>query len=290
MNKNSIFFRWLFSVMLVTFWWSGNAQTLDGSRSADLIPGPGVTINTPVLDMGFRPIGAWMEPARLSITNNPGDGDAVITGADINNNYDGFLKVVTPALPYELGIGETTTEFGITTNNTDVNEGNFNGTMAVMYNNSRIMTTVDYTGHAYIPVEGDVWETADVIELNGGDYSIANTGRFPSLFKNYILPNDLTNPDVFDYVSKVVLTNDAILNITPISGTVNVAIYSENFNGEGGPMAHNALYQTSSAIVNYPLFAGTYYIVGSGDDMSQLVFQTTNFLDGILIVILMSIK
>ncbi len=276
MNKNSIFFRWLFSFMLVAFWWSGNAQALDGSRSADLKPDPGVTINTPVLEMGFRPIGAWMEPARLSITNNPGDGDAVITGADINNNYDGLLRVVTPALPYELRIGETTTEFGITTNNTDVNEGNFNGTMAVMYNNSRIMATVDYTGYAYIPVEGDVWETADVIELNGGDYSIANTGRFPSLFKNYILPNDLTTPDVYDYVSKVVLTNDAILNITPISGTVNVAIYNENFNGEGGPMAHNALYQSSSAIVNYPLFAGTYYIVGSGDDMSQSNLSITD--------------
>ena len=229
---------------------------------------PGVVINTPVLEMGHRPIGAWMEPARLSITNNPGNGDAIFTAADINNNYNGFLTVATPAFPFELEIGESTTEFGITTSNTIVSEGDYSGTMAVMYSTSRSMATVDYNGHAYIPTTGDVWEKAEIIGL-GDVHTIANTGKKPALYKNYILPNDLSSPDVYDYVGKIILTNDAVLNVTPVSGTVNVVIYNENFNGEGGPMAHNALYHSTSAIVNYPLFAGTYYIVGSGDAMAQ---------------------
>ena len=71
----------------------------------DLPTVPGIEIINANLDMGDRPIGAWMKTAAFEIVNNPGEGDFLITEADIDEDFGGFLQVATPTLPYELAAG-----------------------------------------------------------------------------------------------------------------------------------------------------------------------------------------
>ncbi len=73
---------------------------------------PGLEILSLNLDMGDRPIGAWMKPATFEIINNPGAGDMSITEADIDETFGGFLAVEKPTLPYVLASEVTTYEFG----------------------------------------------------------------------------------------------------------------------------------------------------------------------------------
>ena len=230
---------------------------------------PGLEIVTPHLALGHRPIGAWMEPARLEVTNNPGMGDLLITAADIDNNYGGFVGVVNPPLPFSLGSGMTTHEFGLTTMGSEVTAGVFNGTYALIYGSGRALATVTYDGTAYEPIPADVVETA----IDFGAFSApasriienpeSQNREYYGYYKNYFLPNDLgTGPEDNDYVYKFTLLNDKIVELTTSTGNVNYAIYAEDFNGQPGPMANNALYQAYNTLTA-PLFAGTYYIVGS---------------------------
>jgi hypothetical protein len=229
---------------------------------------PGLEIITPNLDLGYRPIGAWMEPARLEVINYPGVGDLTITAADIDNNYGGFISVVNPPLPYTLTAGSTTTEFGLTTMGSEVSAGAFNGTYALIYGSGRALATVTYGGTAYVPIERDVVETA----MDLGAFSAPASGviekpefqdrEIYGFYKNYILPNDIgTGPQDNDIVYKFTLLNDKIFTLES-PDNVNFAIYAEDFNDQPGPMASNALYQAYSNLTA-PLFAGTYYFVGS---------------------------
>jgi len=229
---------------------------------------PGLEFLTPNLSMGYRPIGAWMEPARFSVVNNPGAGDLTITDAEIDNTYDGFVEVVAPALPYTLPSGATTTEFGL---NQDVEAsavpGAFNGTFAFVYGSARALATATYDGTAYTPPVADVVETAidfGAYSAPAGPIAIIQNGSSRELYgnyKNYILPNDVGNgPLENDYVYKITFLNDKLFSMTTAQNP-NIAIYAEDFDGEPGPMAHNAVFQQYGGFTDIPFFAGTYYIV-----------------------------
>lgn len=245
--------------------WGGLPHTVSGNIILPEIVDPGPQMAH--LSMGYRPIGAWMEPARFSITNNPGMGDIMITDADISNFYSDFLEVVTPALPFVLESGETTTEFGITCTDEVVTPGIFNGDFAIIYGSGRALLTATYDGTAYEPIAADVVETA----IDMGSYSAPASGtvqQYPEgrelfgHYKNYILPNDVGfGPQENDYVYKFTLLNDKLITFTSPNNP-NFAIYAEDFNGEPGPMAHNALYQAYGTL-DAALFAGTYYLVVS---------------------------
>ncbi|NTW23159.1 MAG: hypothetical protein HGA37_00555, partial [Lentimicrobium sp.] len=232
---------------------------------------PGLDFVSPSLSMGFRPIGAWMEPARYEVVNIPGGGAASIATADIDNTYDGFVEVVAPALPFILDEGETTTEFGLTATDAAVAPGAFNGTFALIYGSARAMITATYDGTAYTPLYADVIETAGPLPPTVANMAPAAipqpSGRESGgLYKNYILPNDLgaSATDV-DYAYILEPPVDMLLNLTTSFGSpVNYAVYAEDFEGEGGPMAHNALVQSIDVLTNFPMFAGdTYYMIGS---------------------------
>jgi hypothetical protein len=233
---------------------------------------PGMAIRNPILDLGYRPIGAWMEPALYEIVNNAGAGDFVITAADIDNNVDGFIDVLTPALPYTLGGGELTTEFGLTNDVAAITTpGAFSGTFAIIYSGiNRAALTATYSGTAYTPLSGDVWENAIdmgvfAAPLAATELTRPETRELFGLYKNYILPNDLgTGVGDLDMVFTITLETDKLFSLYSTYGVSNFAIYAEDFNGEGGPMATNALVQELGGIYNFPLFAGTYYLVTSG--------------------------
>ncbi len=249
----------------------GRANVIDLVTVYNVLTTPGLEILNPTLAMGYRPIGAWMEPARFEIVNNPGEGALSITAADIDNNYGGFVNVVAPALPFTLASGATTTAFGLTTNvEATAVAGPFTGQYAVIFGANRALATATYDGTAYVPIAGDVVENAFTLDPSPlpapAPLPITSSRENAGWYKNYILPNDLGNsPTENDIVWEIAPTVDMLLNISAFLGSpVNMAIYAEDFEGEGGPMATNAMVQAIDNLVDVELFAGnTYYLVGS---------------------------
>ncbi|MDY0103625.1 MAG: carboxypeptidase regulatory-like domain-containing protein, partial [Lentimicrobium sp.] len=241
---------------------------------------PGLEILNPSLSMGYRPIGAWMEPARFEIVNNPGTGDLSITTTDIDNNYGGFVEVVAPTLPYTLASGATTTAFGLTANvEATAVAGPFTGQYAVIYGANRALATATYDGMAYVPIPCDVVENAVLLPPTAlpapAPLPITSSRESGGYYKNYILPNDLGNSvDENDIVYEIAPTVDMLFNISAIMGSpVNFALYAEGFEGEGGPMATNAMLQAIDNLVDVELFAGnTYYIVISALVVSNATY------------------
>jgi hypothetical protein len=218
---------------------------------------PGIEVINANMDMGDRPIGAWMKPAAFEIINNPGEGDFEITEADIDETFGGYLQVVTPTLPYVLTSGTTTFEFGITNTEAPVADGAFNGSFAMFYG-SRAVITADYFGNAYTPDPGDVWETA--IDPNALVFPInVAQGNFKN---NYDLPG--ATDDGWDVVYELdVNGGDVLLDITLTGADAKMAVYPADFDGIGGPDMDNALYEGTTSATGLELFEGVYYLVVS---------------------------
>jgi hypothetical protein len=233
----------------------GDVAMIDNVEVLYSVPGPEI-VNAN-LDMGDRPIGAWMKPAAFQIINNPGAGDLMITEADIDENFGGFLVAEKPTLPYTLASGETTYEFGIGTTEEQITDGAFAGSFAMFYD-SRAVLTADYFGNAYTPVAGDVWELA----------FDANAITFPDLvpqgnFKdNYDLPG--MTFDGWDVVYELdINAGDVLLDITLSGADAKMAVYPADFDSFGGPDLNNALYSATSSATGVELFEGIYYLVVS---------------------------
>lgn len=170
------------------------------------------------LNLGDRPNGYWMRPMPAKFSNN--GMPATITGLTTGNS------MVTPgsvSFPYELNYHDTlnvdfTTAAGST--------GNINGNITLTYN-GRSTVTFPYQGMVYNPSAPDVWELAQNVTTFPYNNTPAN------LHDNYLLPGN--EPDGNDAVYKVVLAQDALLSATVSGANGKVAVYKEDFNGEGGP-------------------------------------------------------
>ncbi|MCK9452912.1 MAG: carboxypeptidase regulatory-like domain-containing protein, partial [Bacteroidales bacterium] len=218
---------------------------------------PGLEIVNAILDMEDRPIGAWMKPAAFQIVNNPGAGDIVINEADIDETFGGFLAVEKPALPFSLPSGETTYEFGIKTTEAPVGDGPFSGSFAMFFG-SRAVVTADYTGNAYTPVAGDVWEMA----FDADAVAFPDNVVMGSFVDNYDLPG--ATADGWDAVYKIdVDAGDIIVDIDLTGTDAKMALYPADFDGVGGPDMDNALESATTAITGLELFEGVYYLVVS---------------------------
>ena len=235
----------------------GHANVIDLVTVFDAGVAPGIEILNANLDMGDRPIGAWMKPAAFEIVNNPGEGAFTISNADISNNAGGFLQVATPQLPYTLASGATTKEFGINNSLAAAAEGAFNGNFAMFYDR-RAVITADYFGNAYTPVNGDVWEKA----FNASTVTFPVTVNKGDFRDNYDLPG-IAN-DGWDVVYKIVVSaNDVLANIS-LSGTdAKMAVYPANFGGVGGPDTDNAIASATTSVSGLELYKATYYLVVS---------------------------
>ena len=223
-------------------------------------------ISPAVLDLGYRPIGAWTEPGTFTLENT-GVGDVTVNNAEITAS-DFFGVVGT--FPQTLVEGDTY-EVGISTFGT-ATPGVLNGNFVAQWGTGRAVTVASFTATAYEPPTGDVVESALDLAVVPAPFATAisgqNNGReFLGYYKNYILPNDLgSGPNEFDAVYKLEPATDVLISFTATIGSVNWAIYAEDFNGEAGPMATNALVQGLDDITNIELFAGTYYLVASALD------------------------
>ena len=180
-----------------------------------------VVVSPNPMDLGYRPNNAWMEPAQLLLDNW---GKPVTVSTMVcDNNYFQF-DVETP---FNMNHADSL-YVDVTTGNGKAGEQN--GSIFMVYNESRESNIIAVTATAYDPAEGDVYEKAIEVE----EFPFAGTAP-DSTFKNYNIPGAAATAG--DVMYKVTFDEDVMLTATAAGGVT--ALYPEDFNGEEGPMAKN---------------------------------------------------
>lgn len=180
------------------------------------------TTTPDVLDLGYRPNGAWMAPYVFTMKSNI--GPVTVNALDFSGNYFTYEAelpaTVSATSPLEVALTTGTAE-----------EGLVESTMTIMYGVDRDIEQQPVTAIAYNPVNGDVYEKATVVS------SFPYAGNAPAgIYKNYELPEATEGADA---VYKMTFANDVMLTAGTTGADGVAALYTEDFAGEGGPMADN---------------------------------------------------
>ena len=185
------------------------------------------------LNLGVRPAGAWMEPFEFVMYS---DGPTYTVNILDFTPSDGMFSVAGEELPFQVR-PEHDVDLLMSTN----------GTMAGIIERQFVAIT-EGTRAAHIwPVVVELYapETPDVWELACEEATTFPFVEVPATAHNTTLHNDYTLPfpeiaEGYDAVYKLVFTSDKIVNAEVTYGNDGkVALYTEDFNGEGGPMATN---------------------------------------------------
>ena len=146
-----------------------------------------------IIDLGARPNGAWMRPAKFTMATR--GEDLNITAIAASNSFFSLSDIECPFVlthdPVEVEV--------------EAGEGNgeIAGELIVLY--SRDSKTFEMRAYAYDPVCPDVWEMAQEVE----SYPYSDTPAFASLYDNYMLPG--MGADGRDAVYKLTFENDILL-------------------------------------------------------------------------------
>ncbi len=199
------------------------------------------TIDT--VKVGSRPLGAWMAPYVFKMYNES-DDDYTITVLDFTPN-DGLFENLTE-VPFELAAGDTT-NISIDVNATAA--GTVERQFVAIYHGTREAHIWPIIAELYTPICPDVVEVA--YELNDGEaiepgftwkefMSTIWAGEDTmDLHNDYTLPYPEI-PEGKDAVMKFTLDKAMMLSAKVSTGeNGKVALYTEDFNGEDGPMADN---------------------------------------------------
>ena len=192
----------------------------------------GVEVST--VNVGPRPNGCWMEPFTFQLRN---DGPAT-TVTNIDFTPTDYFTLVAPELPVQMASNEEI-DVQLTTGTSNVSAWQ----MVAIYGTGRTASVWDIVAEPYDPAIPDVVEMAyDFGTINNG---FSYTG-VPSQITPTVLHNDYTLPfpeiqEGNDAVYKFTVATDMILNANVDATAQNgkVALYTEDFFGEGGPMASN---------------------------------------------------
>ncbi len=226
------------------------------------------------LNVGTRPVGAWMEPFHFQLKSE--GAAATVTNLDFTPQ-DGLFVLDDIEMPFQIGRDETV-DLGISTNGVEagVVERQF---VAIYQEAGRTAAVWPVIAEFYAP------EIPDVVEMPRPHDEIT----FPYVETVTGMHNDYTLPfpdieEGNDAVFELVIDADAVLNASVSNGdNGKVALYTEDFNGEGGPMAHNNYtgpmpptpenteYTAGPVIENLPVVPGTYYLVASSTSDSFTV-------------------
>ena len=218
------------------------------------------------LNVGTRPVGAWMEPFHFQLKSE--GAAATVTNLDFTPQ-DGLFVLDDIEMPFQIGRDETV-DLGISTNGVEagVVERQF---VAIYQEAGRTAAVWPVIAEFYAP------EIPDVVEMARPHDEIT----FPYVETVAGMHNDYTLPfpdieEGNDAVFEIVIDADAVLNASVSNGNNGkVALYTEDFNGEGGPMANNNYtgpmpptpenteYTAGPVIDNLPVTPGTYYLVAS---------------------------
>ena len=203
----------------------------DVEANATFIDDDNLLIKPGTIDLGFRPINAWMYSKFFDATNISAE-DFDITEMDLTDYT--FFALDEVELPFTIEAGQTA-QFGINTNYKNVAPGLKNTTLAMIAQHSRKPYMRNVVANAYTPVEPDVWELA----TNVTSYPYVTTQATAGvIYDNYQLPGE--TPDGYDGVYKLVFDHDVILNAEITDGeNAKVVLYDNGFNQVGGPHTNN---------------------------------------------------
>lgn len=220
-----------------------------------------VTVTPNPIQLGERPIGAWMRPVEVKITSN-------MASVNINTieSSNPFFTIQDAETPVEVAYGYPMT-IGVSHGQ---GEGTQNGQLTITYDTDET-EVVEMSATTYNPVSPDVWELAEVVSSSGN----LLTPAFVSLHNNYSLP--FAGEDGADAVYKFTLSDDMLLTATATGNDAKAVLYNEDFEGKGGPDVDNYYHlQTSAAITNMFVPAGTYYLVASATSSFMVYIDATN--------------
>ena len=188
------------------------------------------------LNLGVRPINAWMEPFEFTMYTE--GRQYTVTVLDFTPS-DGMFSVEGEELPFQV-VDEEGVQLTMATN---VEEGMEPGIVERQF---VAITEGDRSAHIwplvvefYEPGVPDVWELACEEATEFPFVEIPATAHNITLHNDYTLPFPEI-PEGYDAVYKLEFENDVMLNAEVTQGeNGKVALYTEDFFGEGGPMATN---------------------------------------------------
>ena len=188
------------------------------------------------LNLGVRPAGAWMEPFNFTMYS---EGPNYTVNVLDFTPSDGMFSVEGEELPFQVNTDGVELIMNVNTADTGVIERQF---VAITEGN-RAAHIWPVMVELYAPECPDVVEVA--YDLGTIDAGYTYEG-IPSEITPTVLHNDYTLPfpeipEGEDAVYKFTVDNDVIISAWVDSTAENgkVALYTEDFYGEGGPMATN---------------------------------------------------
>jgi len=183
------------------------------------------------LNLGVRPINAWTEPFEFTMYSE--GPNYTVTVLDFTPS-DGMFTAAGEELPFQVS---RTADVDLTIATNATTAGLIERQFVAITEGDRAAHVWPIVVEMYDPQVPDVWEKActHAIPLVEVPARAHNT----ELHNDYDLPFDEIE-EGYDAVYKLVFANDMVLNAEVSNGeNGKVALYTEDFYGEGGPMATN---------------------------------------------------
>ena len=185
------------------------------------------------LNLGVRPINAWMEPFEFTMYTE--GRRYTVTVLDFTPS-DGMFSVEGEELPFQV-VDEEGVQLTMGTNATEA--GIVERQFVAITEGNRSAHIWPVVVELYEPLTPDVWELACEEATEFPFVEVPQTAHNMQLHNDYTLPFPEI-PEGYDAVYKLVFENDMVLNAEVTQGeNGKVALYTEDFYGEGGPMATN---------------------------------------------------
>jgi len=185
------------------------------------------------LNLGTRPINAWMEPFEFTMyTDGP---TYTVTHLDFTP-VNGMFVVEGEELPFQV-VRNDDVDLTIATNGTEA--GLIERQFVAITEGDRAAHVWPIVVEMYDPAIPDVWEKACTEATTFPFVEVPARAHNTTLHNDYDLPFDEIE-EGYDAVYKLEFANDMVLNAEVTQGeNGKVALYTEDFYGEGGPMATN---------------------------------------------------
>ena len=185
------------------------------------------------LNLGVRPAGAWMAPFDFTMYT---DGTTYTVNILDFTPSDDMFSVSGENLPFHVVRNEDV-DLMLSTNATEA--GTIERQFVAITAGDRAAHIWPLTVEFYAPEIPDVWELACEEATTFPFVEVPANAHHTVLHNDYTLPFPEI-PEGVDAVYKLVFDHDQILNAEVTAGANGkVALYNEDFNGEGGPMANN---------------------------------------------------
>ena len=236
-----------------TFTYTGGGSTPGGGGSSDPEIGLHVRYDNGeegrelVIDdlyLGEYPAGAWMEPFSFQMYND--DTQALtVSVLDFTPNTDALSMATGTELPFTVaGNSAEYIDLAIQVQApADTEAGDYEYQFVAIYEGSRLAKIWPLSFTIYTPEIPDVVEKAYDLGTIADGYTYTGV---PSEITPTVLHNDYTLPfpeipEGNDAVYKFTVEGDMIISayVDETNADGKVALYTEDFNGEGGPMATN---------------------------------------------------